>query len=180
MKIFHFLLATILLISMVSCHTSQRASSRGNTLAASAPSDNAIASSAAVSSAPVQKSEPVSEGNVMQIVKPAQLEQPQNSPLTSPVEVCMKINGYTVEPAKNGDNEGKGHHHILIDVPLPTAERLGQRLPKDEFNLHLGNGADCKKLNLKPGLHTIRSIFSYGSHNAYNPPITDSVIIFVK
>ena len=122
----------------------------------------------------------MAESGIMTIIKPVQAQRPEDAPLTNPVEFCMSIKGYTVEPAKNGDNEGKGHHHILIDVPLPRPEDMTKRMAKDQNNLHLGNGADCKKVNLTPGAHTVRAIFSYGSHIPYNPPISTSVIIFVK
>lgn len=175
MKIVHFLLAVILLISLASCHVTQRGASRsGGTLAATAPPPAEIVRPSAVTA------KPASEGGITRIIKPARSDNPESSPLSNPVEVCMKIEGYTVEPAKNGDNEGKGHHHILIDVPLPLPEHMNRRLAKDQHNLHLGNGADCKKVNMSPGLHIVRTIFAYGSHIPYNPAITDSVIIFVK
>ncbi len=36
----------------------------------------------------------------------------------SPVEFCMETHGVEVEPAKNGVNDGKGHHHLLIDTDV--------------------------------------------------------------
>ena len=46
-----------------------------------------------------------STGKALAIVKPATL-----SNVSSPLQVCMTTNGYTVEPAKKGVNPGKGHH----------------------------------------------------------------------
>lgn len=145
-----------------------------------APVERPISAPVAMSAPTASVAPPAGEGEITKIVKPVQAAKPETAPLTNPVEVCMKIKGYTVEPAKNGDNEGKGHHHLLIDVPLPRPENMGRRLMKDQNNLHLGNGDDCKKVNLSPGLHTIRTIFSYGSHIPYNPILTDSIIVFVK
>jgi hypothetical protein len=173
MKIIQFLLTAISLTLIVSCHTPKASSSGGTMAATAAPEQRTV-------SAPVAPVAPVGEGDITKIVKPTQAAKPEDAPLSNPIEVCMKIKGYTVEPAKNGDNEGKGHHHLLIDVPLPRPENMGRRLMKDQNNLHLGNGADCKKVNLSPGLHTIRTVFSYGSHIPYNPIITDSIIVFVK
>jgi hypothetical protein len=63
------------------------------------------------------------------ITKPAPM-----SDVTSPFEVCIDTMGYTVEPAKNGVNEGKGHHHLIIDADLPD---LSQPIPKDEQHIHM-------------------------------------------
>ena len=35
------------------------------------------------------------------------------STISSPVKVCMAVNGVEVQPAKKGVNPGKGHHHLL-------------------------------------------------------------------
>jgi len=85
--------------------------------------------------------------------------------------------GVEVEPAKNGVNEGKGHHHILVDVDLPD---LGQPVPKDANHIHMGDGSKCKNLDLSAGKHTIRTLFAKGNHMPYDPPLTDTVVINVK
>ncbi len=107
------------------------------------------------------------------ITKPAQA-----SDVRGPVEVCLDIKGYTVEPAKNGVNEGKGHHHLLIDTPVPSD--LSQPVAKDANHVHMGDGSTCKTLNLAPGVHTIRGLFAKGNHVPYNPPITDAIVVVVK
>ncbi len=104
----------------------------------------------------------------------------QPSPMadvSSPVEVCMETKGYTVEPAKNGVNEGKGHHHLIINVNLPD---LGQPVPKDGNHIHMGDGSKCKKIELSSGMHTIQALFARGNHIPYDPAVTDSVVVFVK
>lgn len=73
------------------------------------------------------------------ITKPAAM-----SDVTSPVEICMETKGYTVEPAKNGVNEGKGHHHLIIDADLPD---LSQPIPKDSKHIHMATGPNVKQLN---------------------------------
>ncbi len=97
--------------------------------------------------------------------------------VTSPVEVCMETKGYTVEPAKNGVNEGKGHHHLIVNVNLPD---LGQPVPKDGTHIHMGDGSKCKKIELSSGMHTIQALFARGNHIPYDPAVTDSVVVFVK
>ena len=63
-------------------------------------------------------------GNSVAITEPA-----DGSTVASPVKVCMETHGVEVEPAKNGVNEGKGHHHLLIDVDVPAD--LSQPIGKD-------------------------------------------------
>ena len=97
--------------------------------------------------------------------------------VTSPLKVCMATKGYTVEPAKNGVNPGKGHHHLLIDVPIPSD--LSKRIGKDENHVHMGDGSKCKTLNLPKGQHTITALFAQGNHVPYNPVVTDAVTVTV-
>jgi len=98
--------------------------------------------------------------------------------VTSPVKVCMVVNGVTVEPAKKGVNDGKGHHHILLDTDLP--KDLSQGIGKDAQHIHMGDGSICKNVKLDAGTHVIRALFAKGNHVPYNPPITATVIINVK
>ncbi|NIQ00954.1 MAG: DUF4399 domain-containing protein, partial [Nitrospinaceae bacterium] len=51
-------------------------------------------------------------------------------------------------------NDGKGHHHIIVDTGLPS---LSQPVPKDSQHIHMGDGSRCKKLNLSSGKHTVRT-----------------------
>ncbi len=98
--------------------------------------------------------------------------------VTSPVKVCMVAHGVTVEPAKNGVNDGKGHHHILVGTDLPGD--LSKPIGKDAQHLHMGDGSICKDVKLDAGIHVIRALFAKGNHVPYNPPITATVIINVK
>ena len=98
--------------------------------------------------------------------------------VTSPVKVCLVVNGVIVEPAKKGVNDGKGHHHILLDTDLP--KDLSQGIGKDAQHIHMGDGSICKNVKLDAGTHVIRALFAKGNHVPYNPPITATVIINVK
>ncbi len=98
--------------------------------------------------------------------------------VTSPVKVCMVAHGVTVEPAKNGVNDGKGHHHILVGTDLPGD--LSKPIGKDAQHLHMGDGSTCKDVKLDAGIHVIRALFARGNHVPYNPPITATVIVNVK
>ncbi|GJL78895.1 MAG: hypothetical protein NPINA01_18840 [Nitrospinaceae bacterium] len=107
------------------------------------------------------------------IVRPA-----NNSSVTNPVKVCMEPFGVWVEPAKNGINENKGHHHLLIDVDLPSD--LSKPIEKDENHIHMEDGSACKDLTLSPGKHTITTLFAQGNHVPYNPPLSATITVHVK
>ena len=101
-----------------------------------------------------------------------------DSTVSSPVKVCMAVDGIEVQPAKKGVNPGKGHHHLFIDVDLP--KDLSQRIGKDANHVHMGDGSTCKELKLGSGKHVIRTLFANGGHVPYNPAITSTVIVTVK
>jgi len=98
--------------------------------------------------------------------------------VSSPVKVCMAVDGVEVQPAKVGVNPGKGHHHLLIDINLPRD--LRNVLGKDSNHIHMGDGSTCKELELARGKHIIRTLFATGAHVPYNPAITSTVIFTVK
>jgi hypothetical protein len=97
--------------------------------------------------------------------------------ISGPVKVCLETSGVAVEPAKNGVHNGKGHHHILVDVDVPVD--LSKPIGKDTNHVHMGDGSKCKKLNLAAGKHTIRALFAKGNHVPYNPALTAKVSIEV-
>lgn len=114
-----------------------------------------------------------SSGPGVTIVKPATASKHK----AGPVEICMETNGYTVEPAKNGVNAGKGHHHLIIDAPLPPA---GAPIAKDAQHIHMGDGSTCKTVDLAAGVHTIHTVFAQGNHVPYDPPVTDTIFVYVS
>jgi hypothetical protein len=105
-------------------------------------------------------------------------EPSTGSTVSSPVKVCMAVDGVEVQPAKKGINPGKGHHHLLIDVDLPS--NLSKGIGKDANHVHMGDGSTCKELKLVSGKHVIRTLFANGGHVPYNPAITSTVIFTVK
>ena len=112
-------------------------------------------------------------GGAVVIAEPA-----TGATVSSPVKVCMAVDGVEVQPAKKGINPGKGHHHILIDVDLPTD--LSKRIGKDANHVHMGDGSTCKELKMGSGKHVISTLFANGGHVPFNPAITSAVIITVK
>ena len=106
------------------------------------------------------------------------VEPVTGSVVSSPVKICMDAHELKVEEAVSGVQEGHGHHHLVIDAPLPT--NWENYIPKNANSIHMGNGVTCKTLHLKPGKHVIRALFGYADHTPYYPPITDTVVITVK
>jgi uncharacterized protein DUF4399 len=114
-----------------------------------------------------------SAGNSVKITEP-----PNGAVVSSPVKVCMETHGVTVEPAKKGVNEGKGHHHLLIDTDLP--KDLSKPIGKDAHHVHMGDGSTCKELKLDAGKHSISALFAKGNHVPYDPAITTKIQVTVK
>lgn len=92
--------------------------------------------------------------------------------LKSPFRVAFSVSGMGVAPASAGKIEGTGHHHILINMPLPVdikkpipfdkpAEFLNQRYK------HFGKGETEALLDLPPGKHKLRLLFADHGHVPY-------------
>ncbi len=113
------------------------------------------------------------DGNAVTITQPA-----NGATVSSPVKVCMGVLGVEVEPAKKGVNDGKGHHHILVNVDLP--KDLSHGIGKDANHIHMGDGSTCKEIKLAKGKHIIRTLFAQGNHVPYNPPLTATIVVNVK
>lgn len=93
------------------------------------------------------------------------------------VTVRFGLSGMGVAPAGTAA-EGTGHHHLIIDSPLPA---LDQPLPKDETHLHFGKGQTEVVLKLAPGKHTLQLILGDANHIPHVPPVVSGkVTITVK
>ena len=92
--------------------------------------------------------------------------------VVSPFRVAFAVSGMGVSPVKAGMLEGTGHHHILIDLPLPTD--IKKPIPFDAPNetahqhyRHFGGGETETVLTLPPGKHTLRLLFADAAHVPY-------------
>lgn len=83
--------------------------------------------------------------------------------VTSPVEVTMAAENFTVQPADAGINPGAGHLHIMVDTACLAA---GEAIPKDDTHLHYGGGQVEAELDLAPGTHTLCLQAADGAHIA--------------
>ncbi len=93
----------------------------------------------------------------------------------SPVIIQMGVSGMEVEPADK-INEGKGHHHIIIDG---SYVEKGQMIPKDATHLHFGMGQTSDTLQLNPGKHTLTLQFANGVHQSYGKDWSKTIGITV-
>jgi hypothetical protein len=72
--------------------------------------------------------------------------------------------------------EYTGHHHLLIDAPLPP---LDQPIPNDFNHLHFGAGQTEAKITLPIGHHTLQLLLGDDKHMPHDPPIFSEKISVV-
>lgn len=101
------------------------------------------------------------------------IEPTDGARVTSPVRVVFGLKGIGVAPA-GVDRNDAGHHHLLVDAPLPS--NLGLPLPNDEQHRHFGGGQTEVELTLAPGRHTLQMVLGDHLHIPHDPPIASSVV----
>ena len=69
--------------------------------------------------------------------------------------------------------DGTGHHHILINAPLPP---LDEPIPNDRKHLHFGLGQTEARLDLPPGKHTLQLVLGDENHIPHKPPLVPKQI----
>ena len=84
--------------------------------------------------------------------------------VASPVLVQFAVRGMGVAPA-GAAREGTGHHHLLIDRPLPL--RVRDPFPFDDTHRHFGKGQTDALLELPAGRHTLRLLFADHEHRPH-------------
>ncbi len=95
--------------------------------------------------------------------------------LRAPFMVEFAVRGMGVVPAGNA-MPGTGHHHVLIDAPLPR--NIGEKIPFSDTHKHFGKGQTFGVLDLPPGEHTLRLLFAdhdHKPHFVYSPQISIKV-----
>ena len=115
---------------------------------------------------------PAPEGAAVYIVSPSSGEV-----VSSPVKVIFGLSGMGIAPAGT-DVAGTGHHHLIIDAPLPS---LDQPVPSDDNHRHFGKGQTEISIDLAPGEHTLQLLLADFKHVAHDPPVaSETVTITVK
>lgn len=84
--------------------------------------------------------------------------------VSSPFLVEFSVRGMGVTPAGK-PLKGTGHHHILINTPLPA--NANNTIPFSDTHRHFGKGQTNALLDLPPGRHTLRLLFADHDHRPY-------------
>ena len=94
-----------------------------------------------------------------------------------PFRVWFGLRHMGVAP-KGVDRAAAGHHHLLIDTPLPPFD---EEIPSDRNHLHFGAGQTETMLELPPGTHTLQLLMGDADHVPHNPPVySKKITITVK
>ena len=97
---------------------------------------------------------------------------PTNGRPTDDDETFLGLSGMGVAPA-GVQNPNTGHHHLIIDAPLPDP---GKPVPTDAKHRHFGGGQTQVDLELSPGEHTLQLILGDHLHIPFDPPIVSKPI----
>jgi hypothetical protein len=97
--------------------------------------------------------------------------------VTSPLRVIAGLRNMGLAPA-NLDEFGKtGHHHLLIDAPLPPK---GEPIPDEREGkgryVHLGGGETEVVVELEPGKHELQLVMGDHEHVPHTPMVTSKRI----
>ena len=88
------------------------------------------------------------------------------------VRVVFGTRNFGVAPA-GVDFPNTGHHHLLIDTPLPP---LDQPIPFDKNHVHFGAGQTETAIELPPGRHTLQILMGDANHVPHDPPVMSKPI----
>jgi hypothetical protein len=135
--------------------------------APSAPAAPAAPSPPAAPTAALAR-KPAPAGAMAYIIEPA-----DGARVTNPVRVVFGLKGFGVAPA-GVDRNDAGHHHLLVDAPIP--ENLALPIANDEAHRHFGGGQTEVELTLAPGRHTLQMLLGDHLHIPHDPPIASSVV----
>lgn len=105
---------------------------------------------------------PSSPGAKVYIISPA---DGANVPVT--LTVRFGLTNMSIAPA-GVDKPNSGHHHLLIDTPLPPFD---EPIPSDDNHLHFGAGQTEGTITLTPGKHTLQLLMGDGNHLPHDPPV---------
>jgi len=99
--------------------------------------------------------------------------------VTGPVVVRFGLKGMGVAPA-GIKAENTGHHHLLIDTPVPADLSAPLPVIPDKI-VHFGKGQTETTVTLPPGRHTLQLVLGDQNHVPHNPPvISKKITITVK
>ena len=96
---------------------------------------------------------------------------------TGVIDLEFGIKNFNITPAGHIACDS-GHHHLLINVPLPD---LTRPIPSDENHIHYGKGQTSDTINLPKGVHKLRLVLGNFAHIPHDAPIiSDELIVEVR
>lgn len=95
--------------------------------------------------------------------------------VSSPVRVQFGLSGMGVAPA-GIDKAKTGHHHLLINRPLPVGEDLEFSLPAEDGLRHFGGGQTEVSIELPKGTHTLQLLLGDHNHVPHVPLVASPVV----
>ncbi len=95
---------------------------------------------------------------------------------TTTFRIWFGLRHMGVAPAGTGARPNTGHHHVIIDSPLPPFD---EPIPADREHLHFGAGQTEAVLELEPGQHTLQLLFADHNHIPHHPPVYSKQITIV-
>jgi hypothetical protein len=117
---------------------------------------------------------PAVAGPAVQIVQPA-----DGAAVQSTVTIVLEVSGgLTIMPAGTMD-PGTGHHHLVVDAPVPPA---GAPIPTTPgVHIHMGQAqTEYEITGLAAGAHTVIAVVGDGGHMPLTPLVTDTVRFVVQ
>jgi hypothetical protein len=96
----------------------------------------------------------------------------------SPLRVIFGLSRLGLAPA-GVDKPATGHHHLLINTPLPAD--LTKPIPFSDKYIHFGGGQSETVLTLPKGKHTLQLLFADASHKPFVKTASgQSIVVFSK
>jgi hypothetical protein len=97
--------------------------------------------------------------------------------LTSPFRVLIGLENMGIAPA-NLDRFGQtGHHHLLVNVPLPRPdETIPEEAGPRQRYIHLGGGQTQTTVDLPNGEHELQLLLGDHEHVPHDPVVKSSRI----
>lgn len=92
--------------------------------------------------------------------------------LSTKTTLQFGVSGMEIVPAGT-QKPGSGHHHLLIDTPLPALDR---EIPSDLNHIHFGRGQTSADITLTPGEHTLQLLLGDHEHVPHEPPVMSQVV----
>ena len=96
----------------------------------------------------------------------------------SPFRVLFGLTRIGIAPA-GVDLPSTGHHHLLINTPLPSD--LNKPIPFSDKYRHFGAGQTEATIDLPPGSHSLQLVFADSQHRPFLKTKTgDSIVVFSR